>query len=382
MSTYQPSVLKQLPADKTVVFYSPVEGNDVLVRTGIIDSESSFVHALLHAHSDEYVRSEPEDRITLVNKLYSKLNSKIDQKRWQDMSNSLVAQIPFQENVSLLLTDFYKSVTKDKNPKLSKSIYTVLIAREKEVEKSAFQIICELIPFERAKAVLADCFTRFGDEKIDTCKQIVIDKFKELAVKEFEKLTDLTPQLRKSCIERFVKLGEKIVEEADMQSYQDYLSKMKTTNVIVDGFTVSLLSERLNRDIYFFDSKTHLPYRMDGSIEMKNRKAILVMWMGDNRYEVIGKLLQQNRIQREFYPNDPLIKRIHTFVYHPENVADIYPNLIPYLSEEERNKIGFFNGSVSKSDHESDTESESETDSIKKSSSKHRPSHRRKRSRK
>ena len=46
--------LQLLPVNKTVVFYSPVEGKDVLVRTGTIGEGSCFYHALLHAYSLEY----------------------------------------------------------------------------------------------------------------------------------------------------------------------------------------------------------------------------------------------------------------------------------------------------------------------------------------
>ena len=53
MST-QFSKLKILPVDKTVVFWSPIEGDDVLIRTGTIPDGSCFFHSLLHAYSKEY----------------------------------------------------------------------------------------------------------------------------------------------------------------------------------------------------------------------------------------------------------------------------------------------------------------------------------------
>lgn len=34
--------IKQIPVNKTVVFWSPIEGEDVLVRTGIIKEGNSF----------------------------------------------------------------------------------------------------------------------------------------------------------------------------------------------------------------------------------------------------------------------------------------------------------------------------------------------------
>ena len=68
---HQLETLRLLPVNKTVVFYSPIEGNDVLVRTGTIAEGSCFFHSLLHAYSKEYISMDIKVRMKFVKKLRS-----------------------------------------------------------------------------------------------------------------------------------------------------------------------------------------------------------------------------------------------------------------------------------------------------------------------
>lgn len=382
--------LAVLPPNKTVVFYSPVEGRDVLVRTGVMSEDNSFIHALLHAHSLEYVKSDENDRVKLASRLQLSVSDKLDKNRWDDVSSKLVAQVPFQENIKDLMVDFYKAIQKDRPPKSSKNVYKTLLNDSKtgKNELATYQIICECVPIDQVKTTLTESYSKSGDEKIDKCKAVIFEDFKKMAVKTFEGIGhDLDSARKKYCVDKVMKLIQTVVEEASSNAYKNYLSDLKNKAIPIDTFSLTIFSDRLNRDIYFLDARTRMPYQIGDNNNIKNRKAILLMWVGSSHYEVVGKLLDGSRIQREFYPEDPLIKRINTFLYKPEYVAEQYPNLIPYLSTEEREKIGFFDKSVSKSSHshsesrshsekeesKSDTESEkSSTPPIKHKHSKRR----------
>ena len=78
MTTKSLGKIKILPVNKTVVFYSPIEGNDVLVRTGTIGEGSCFFHALLHSYSKDYTMMDKKDRMKMVLKLRGGLAGKID----------------------------------------------------------------------------------------------------------------------------------------------------------------------------------------------------------------------------------------------------------------------------------------------------------------
>ena len=106
------ATLTILPVNKTVVFYSPIEGKDVLVRTGTIGEGSCFFHALLHAYSKDYVSMNTCGRMKFVKRLRSSIARKIDKGRWESLSNGLIAKIPFQEYVNTILSDFYRFIAR------------------------------------------------------------------------------------------------------------------------------------------------------------------------------------------------------------------------------------------------------------------------------
>ena len=73
--------LQLLPPNKTVVFYCPVEGRDVLVRTGVIKGSDSLYHSILHSYSTDYVSMSVEGRIKYVKKL---TDSRITMNKWEN----------------------------------------------------------------------------------------------------------------------------------------------------------------------------------------------------------------------------------------------------------------------------------------------------------
>jgi hypothetical protein len=67
--------LSILPENKTSVFYSPVEGPNVLVRTGT-SSDNSFLHSILQASSKDYSKLDQNSKNSLVQKFIKNLHSK------------------------------------------------------------------------------------------------------------------------------------------------------------------------------------------------------------------------------------------------------------------------------------------------------------------
>ena len=143
----QLKTLKLLPVNKTVVFYSPVEGKDVLVRTGTITDESCFFHALLHSYSKEYCTMDIKGRIKFVKKLRLSIARKIDKERWENLSNGLIAKIPFQENVITLLSDFYRYIERGKSGR-TKSVRRVIqsVIQDEKQDLEAYKLVTEMIP--------------------------------------------------------------------------------------------------------------------------------------------------------------------------------------------------------------------------------------------
>lgn len=341
--SHQLETLRLLPVNKTVVFYSPVEGDDVLVRTGTIAEGSCFFHSLLHAYSKEYVSMDLNGRKTFVKKLRASTARKVDRERWENLSTGLIAKIPFQENVNTLLSDFYKYVLSGKSSQ-TKSIGKVIrnVIEDEKQDMEAYKLITEMIPIDTGfeKDILPSAYDKCTEEVISKCKTMVVQLAVNYYLKEFKKFEGKLEQERVDFyIGKLEKLVQVIVDEAENSAYTEYIESLQDSSIDVDSYTIGLISDKFNRDIYFIDSRTRMPYRDAGEENIKKRKSIIVMWTGGCHYEIVGRLLPGNRIKREFDYNDPLIKRINTYLYHPDKVPYEYPNLTSFLPKKIREEL-------------------------------------------
>jgi hypothetical protein len=337
------ATLTILPVNKTVVFYSPIEGKDVLVRTGTLMEGSCFFHALLHAYSKDYVSMNEGGRKKFVNRLRSSVARKIDKGRWESLSNGLIAKIPFQENLSNILSDFYRYIERGGSGRTQsvRKIIRKIIKNDKR-DTETYKLVTEMIPLENGfeKSILPSSYEKCNDNGISKCKKTIIDHSVRYYKKEFSKLDG---QLKDERVQYYINKLEvfitAVVEEAEFSAYNEYIESLHDASIEVDSYTIGLISEKFNRDIYFVDSRTRMPYRDVSHENIHKRKSILVMWTGGSHYEIIGRLLPGNRIQREFEFKDSIIQRIHTYLYSPEKIPNKYPNLVSYIPKDVRKKL-------------------------------------------
>ena len=98
--------IKELPVNKTVVFCSPLEGSDVLVRTGTISENSFFLHAFLHGFSKDYINMKKDERIRFTRRLKASMSGKLDIDAWEENGDGIIAKIPFIEIFFELINNF------------------------------------------------------------------------------------------------------------------------------------------------------------------------------------------------------------------------------------------------------------------------------------
>lgn len=327
--------LKILPVNKTVIFYSPIEGEDVLVRTGTIGEGSCFYHSLLHAYSKEYIAMDNNDRMKFVGRLRANMAGNIDKENWESIGNGLIAKIPFQENVHNILVNFYKHIVNDTSVrgKSSRKIFKNLID-DNEDTLNLYKIIIELIPIEKfEQKILPDAYTECEEELIEKCKETIIAKSVEFVV---DALKGLDKSRVKYITNEVVKFIHDVVEEAEKSAFKAYTKGLQNVAEEVDSYTIGLISDRFDRDIYFIDSRTRMPYLTADKENIKGRKSLIVLWIEGNHYEIVGRLLPGNRIQREFSTSDNLIQKLNAFVCHPETVSERFPELSSYLPKQHR----------------------------------------------
>ena len=333
MTTKSLGKLKILPVNKTVVFYSPVEGDDVLVRTGTIGEGSCFFHALLHSYSKDYTMMDKKDRMKLVLKLRAGLAGKIDEESWENMGGGNIARVPFQENILDILTNFYTFISNKKEirGRSTRRVYKHLIGNDKD-KLEIYEIISELLPLENAleKVILPKSYKHHCTNLLEY-KKYIIQEAHTYIVKSgiLNNIDDKKSKFILTTISEFITL---VCTEAYNSAFKNYKKSLENVGSEVDNYTINFISDRFNRDIYFLDGKTRTPYNNCDTLDTLNgRKSIIVIWINKNHYEIVGRLLPGNRIQREFTTDDPLIKKLNMFLINPEQIPSNYPELSSYI---------------------------------------------------
>lgn len=364
--------LKMLPVNKTVIFYSPIEGEDVLVRTGTIGEGSCFYHSLLHAYSKEYIAMDNKGRMKFVGRLRASMAGNVDKENWESIGGGLIAKIPFQENVHNILMNFYRFIANDTRARgqSTRKVIKNLIG-DNEDTLNLYKIITELIPIEKfEQKILPDAYAECEEELIEQCKEAIIVKSVEFAVNTLKGVDKSRVKYIKNEIVKFV---HDVVEEAENSAFKAYTNGLQNVSEEVDSYTIGLISDRFDRDIYFIDSRTRMPYLTADTENIKGRKSLIVMWIEGNHYEIVGRLLPGNRIQREFSKSDNLIQKLNAFVCHPETVSERFPELTSYLPRQHRTGSPSPSPSPTRtrrmSDSEDDSDNYSDSDSDLYSSS-------------
>lgn len=351
--------LKILDVNKTVVFYSPLEGKEVLVRTGTIGDGSCFFHSLLHAYSKDYVGMNNHDRSKFVNRLRASMAGRVNKDNWQEIGGGLIAKIPFQEKVNNLLLNFYRFIKNDNHfrGKSSKKLINILIGKDEE-KLELYDLLAELIPFNEGfeQNILPNAYSKCEEGTIDMCKTEIVNQ----SIKYLENVDDLQDvepkkiEYLKETLSNFVNV---LVDEAEDSAFNEYVEGLKNISDEIDSYTIGLISDRFNRDVYFIDANTRMPYQTGDTNNLKNRKSLIVMWIDQCHYEIVGRLLPGNRIQREFNSDDPLIRKINMILCNPQYIHQSYPELISYIPKEYRPKRQI-QKQITNSEEESEEESE------------------------
>ena len=274
-------LLEQLPFNKTFVFSSPIE--KILVRT-VTTHEHSFLHAVLYACLHNYKLINTENNVKLINELRSYIISK------------LYKTVPFtmflEETIIMLLSNFYNFISTGKCNKLksSKKIRKKVIINESDIK--TYKFITEMITIDELKNNILLITSKNSD-----------------AIKNFKTENPLKETLdeynKKLYSEKISILIKAVVKESNKYVYENY-------KINVDSKTIKLISNKLNIDIYFIDSKTRMPCK---SSNIKKRKSIIIMLNENCHYDIVGKLFPDNRIKREFDPKESIITKIYSHLY-------------------------------------------------------------------
>jgi hypothetical protein len=321
-----PSEINSLPINKTVVFNCPIEFDDVIVRTGTI-MDSSLFHSILHAYSKEYMISNINDRMKIYNKLICNIADDIDKTHWESIDNGELSRKSIQENFEFLIEKFHKYLhTGHFHGKMVKTMVLKLLGENpSENQLNAYRILSEIISLDNFISILDIAKDKI---KYKYSLSIYSKAINRLSIEFFQTKTKDVDHSKRTFLEKLVtKLIDIVFEMSVSESFKNYILN---EDIEVDSSLVSILSNKINRDIYFINSETRLPYNIHTENIYKRRKSIVILLI-NNHFEVIGRLRKGNSVDREFKPDDNFINKLYTLIIHPEDIKSRYPELLPCI---------------------------------------------------
>ena len=328
--------LEIIPMNKTVVFNTPLEDEEeLIVRTGTVSDGSCFFHALLHAYSKKYVEMDKKERQNFVRQIRLDIAKHINIKNWQKITDGVISKVPFQEKINKILHNFFTFLSSNNYsfscPDTNKVIKE-LNCEEDEYNKSLYNIIFELVPVQNGfeKNILPKSYSLCESKTIDSCIEYIIENTLDY-LSNVEEFNHIDSEKKEYIINNTSNMLKVILSISKKSCFKNYIKNIENSKEPIDSYTVSVISDYFKRDIYFLDSKNRIPYNFSAINNVKNRKSIVILWVKEYHYEIIGKMHPNNKIQREFSHDDPFIQKIYTFLNYPEQISKKYPELIPYL---------------------------------------------------
>lgn len=351
--------LKKLPVNKTVVFSSPIEGSDVLVRTGTISENAFFLHAFLNGYSKDYISMNKGERIQFTRRLKASLLGRVDIDSWEELGQGTLSKMSFFHNVSTTFNRFEEFLKGSDKVKGKATRRLIKKSIEKEQDLEIYQIVFAFLPINVIiNKIIPE--VQVSTEKIKGVIDILVKSCVTYLAKNesFRKIDSKKQELIVTSLNFLLRF---LCKDAYNTAYRDYVKNLKDMEDEVDGITVKSICDKFNRDIYFIDPNVHLPYHPFPDEDLyKCRKSIILLKMGPKHYEIIGRLLPGNRIQREFDFKDHLISKFNLYITNQDEFQKQYPEFSNDNTEKHRDS----------EDDKSNKDSETESDRYYDDSSK------------
>jgi hypothetical protein len=303
--------MNKLSFNKTVIFRSNLEGNNTLVRSGssndINQNEmNSFICCLLHGTMKKYKNLSESERNESLHKILDEIKSRLPKlEYYKTIINSYI------ESFLKKIQEFYIYVGKKNSEYIFDFDYTeyqqFLETNGNSLE--LFQIISEMITINDFQKVF-----KFSEDKLYKSNNFTSSNFIKILQKEVARMI---------MYKDFFDDIEKSKQDFLMNSTLNLVSKLNSININskddlilidfiqLDKQKVNFLSQFLDVNIIFIDSETRKPFFIDNNYTFDEKKNSVILLSFDLKYfEIIGKLLNEDKINRSFLSFEEMIKNI------------------------------------------------------------------------
>lgn len=295
--------LELLPFNKTVQFDNNFSA-DCLVRTGTFPNTlDSLLNCLLQACSKKFVADSTENKTKSVTQTKSNIMRKYLQSSiFSDFHNQ------FLQSFKKLITDFYSYLSSKDDNEIDDNLKHLLFHIFKDNDQSLIDLyilICEIIPLHNGgiERIFKNCSKIWNYESNK-------EDLKNIFLKEVKKFLNYNEIFENITVEKanYIKVNAILMFDLMLQTI---FNNIQSPDFIVTEINVHMLNTiklYFKSNIIFIDSNLNLPLILNEVSE--ELKSVIILSFDMKHFEVIGKLLENNRIQREFTLNDSILLKI------------------------------------------------------------------------
>lgn len=306
--------LETLYPEKSVYFHSPIDPSCSLVRTGVPGvGVNTFFHAILRATKSEYSSSDAQKRDEMAQRLRSKIVKPTKRE----------------------IVPHFKDATSS--------------------ESALNTVIRDIVDLE----ILAKLFEKYDTEynSLDP----VLSKLKKKTFSEAKKVLEGVPNEK---VERVCEGIEKALYTSLKKAYSS-----KNDNLEFTGSLVKTTAKYIDRDIYFLN-EDRLPMPVPGYTPLGSRKTIILLYFSNSQqFEIVGKLYLASKVDREFSPDDEMVKCAFDCTMNLEEAREKYEAIDDKVREIEKRSKSSLKKAKKASPSYSASSSAKSSSSLAKSSS-------------
>jgi hypothetical protein len=290
-----------LEVDKNVKLNTPFYPN--LIRTGTIGEGSCFFHSLFQSYR-LYKDLTISQRIKAVSDIRNYLSKKVTVPVWLSLGKGELSKICYQQKFRELCITFYDYITDNKKGENIEKILSILTITD---ITNIYRLIFSKMSKEQFEEIIVIILqSEVEDSKM---KDVIL---RHLHGNEYSGIISI-------LFRKLLKLAKKLC-------YAEYVLSLKSCATWIGEDTIEFVSDIFDKDIYFIDSVTKMPYKLTTTCETA-RDSIVIYYISDQHYESIGRLDEKDGkkiITRLFKPDDPFIVKLRMYYCDKEKYDMLY----------------------------------------------------------
>lgn len=294
-----------LPFNKTCIFKPTIDsGKTTLVRTGTMketegDGVISFFNSCVHACSDNFIYlSSEKEKFKHINSVKASVIEDI-----QSGSFGFV-----KETIFYLLRDFYYYLVSEEIK--NDNVKEVIDKLENDIE--FYKLLVEIIPFDAG-------FIKIMKNTNKKFSKYFPDSYKKTFKKETYKFLDYQDIFDSIGKERTDFIISKVSILIDIIfSVVDKTYEVPNLDFISDDLIMAT-SKYFKCNIFFIDVESNEPFMFNTD---EQTKSIVLLSFKRKHFEIVGKLLENNRIQRDFSLKEDFIVNLYRKIKSDDSINE------------------------------------------------------------